>query len=143
EGGLIATIIAVQRPEKVRKLVIVASGSTAPRLGGKRDQAWMRAAAHAYDWELVASSEENYIKYFKKAMLYNPRRLANSLLRTNYRRAKRSGNMRLFLNLPLEERDLEAYFSVQEKYVWPHLPHMKIPTLLVWANNDPTVPVER
>jgi pimeloyl-ACP methyl ester carboxylesterase len=143
EGGLIATIIAAQRPDKVRKLVIVASGSTAPRLGGKRDQAWIRAANQAYDWELEASSEENYLKNFKQTMLYDPRRLADRVLRRNYRQAKRSGNMRLYLDLPPEERDFKAYYSVQEKYVFPYLPHMKIPTLLVWANNDLTVPVER
>jgi pimeloyl-ACP methyl ester carboxylesterase len=143
EGGLIATIIAIQRPEKVRKLVIVTSGSTAPRLGGNRDKAWIRASGQAYDWKLEASSEENYVKNFKQTMLYNPRRLADGVLRANYRQAKRSGNMRLFLDLPHEEADFKAYYSVQDRYVFPYLGKLKIPTLLIWANNDPTVPVER
>lgn len=143
EGGLIAAMIAVQRPERVMKLVIVTSGSTAPRLGGRRDAPWMRAARQAYDWRLEASSEESYIRNFKRAMLYDRRGVPDSLLRTNYRQAKRSGNIWHFLNLPPEESNLRAYYSIQGKYVFPWLNEMKIPTLLVWASNDETVPVER
>lgn len=143
EGGFIATRIAIQAPKLVGKLVIVTSGSTAPRLGGKRDKEWIRAAKEAYNWELEASSEENYIKNFKQNMLFNLQALSDHTLRTNYRQAKQSGNIQLYLNLPPEETDPNIYYSMQEKYLFPYLSQMKVSTLLVWASDDSTVPVGR
>ena len=45
EGGFIATRLAIANPAKVRKLVIVTSGGTSPRLNDERDAAWMAASA--------------------------------------------------------------------------------------------------
>ena len=50
EGGFIATRLAITNPGRVRKLVIVTSGGTAPRLGDERDRLWMAASERAYDY---------------------------------------------------------------------------------------------
>ena len=143
EGGLIASKIALEQPGRVSKLVIVTSGNTAPRLGGQRDEAWMRASKDTYNWELASASVEAFIDNFKQRMLFHPERVDNELLRTNYYHAERSGNMHNFLNLPPEESEPERYYALAQRLIYPHLPRLKAETLLIWANDDPTVPVER
>src|SRR3546814_429472 len=49
EGGFIAAMLALENPDLVDKVVVVSSGATAPRLGGEEDQAWLAAAAEAYN----------------------------------------------------------------------------------------------
>ena len=143
EGGFMGTKIAVDHPERVAKLVIVASGATAPRFGDARDQPWIDAANEAYDWELESSSEGAFVENFKRSMLFHPELADEQRLGDNFRLAKESGNMNLYLNLPPEVADLDTYYSMSEKHIHPYLASLSVETLLVWANNDPTVPVER
>ena len=144
EGGFMATKIAVDHPERVAKLVIVASGATAPRWGDERDTAWIEAANEAYDWELESSSEQAFVDNFKSSMLFHPELADEERLRENFRLSRESGNMNLYLNLPPEVADLDIYYSMSEKHIHPYLSSLSnVETLLIWANNDPTVPVER
>ena len=143
EGGFIASKIAVTHPERVEKLVIVASGATAPQFGDERDLPVLAAAAETYDWELEASSEEAFVEAFKRGMYFYPERMDEEILRANYREAKNSGNMALYLNLPPVVGDPETYFAIVREHVHPYLPELDVETLLIWANNDPTVPVEQ
>ena len=143
EGGFMGAKIAVDHPERVSKLVIVASGATAPRLGGDADQGWIDAANEAYDWELEASSEDAFVENFKRTMLFHPEHADEERLRANFQLARESGNMDLYLNLPDEVADLDIYYSMSEQHIHPHLSTLNVETLLIWANNDPTVPVER
>lgn len=143
EGGFMGTKIAVDHPQRVAKLVIVASGATAPRWGDERDQAWIDAANEAYDWALESSSEDAFVENFKRSMLFYPELADEQRLRENFRLSRKSGNMNLYLNLPPEVADLNIYYSMSEQHIHPHLSSLNVETLLVWANNDPTVPVER
>ena len=143
EGGFIATRIAVTHPERVEKLVIVASGSTAPQYGDERDLPILAASAEAYDWELEASSEGAFVDAFRRGMCFFPKRMDEERLRANYREAGKSGNMALYLNLPPAVADTETYYAVAREHVHPHLHRLDVETLLVWANNDPTVPVDQ
>ena len=63
EGGFIASRLPSPIP-RVEKLVIVASGSTAPQFGDERDLPILAASAQAYDWEHEASSEEAFVEAF-------------------------------------------------------------------------------
>ncbi len=36
-----------------------------------------------------------------------------------------------------------GHTRLQEEHIHPYLPSLAVPTLLVWANDDGTVPVER
>lgn len=65
------------------------------------------------------------------------------MLRANYREAKQSGNMDLYLNLPPAVGDYKKYFAMVREHVHPYLSQLDLETLLVWANNDPTVPVDQ
>ena len=65
------------------------------------------------------------------------------MLRDNYRHAKLTGNIDLFLDLPASETDPAEYVKLQEQWLFPHLDALHLPTLLVWAAEDETVPVER
>ena len=143
EGGFMGAKIAVDLPERVSKLVIVASGATAPRYGDERDQPWIDAANEAYDWDLESSSEDAFVENFKRSMLFHPELADEQRLRENFQLARESGNMNLYLNLPPEVADLDIYYSMSEQHIHPHLSSLEVETLLVWANNDPTVPVER
>ena len=143
EGGLMASKIAVTHPKRVAKLVIIASGATAPLLGDERDEAARKASAEAYDWELEASSEDAYVQNFKRSMYYHPDRIDDDLLRANYREARDSGNLDLYLNLPPDVSDEKRYYAVAREHVHPYLPQLAMECLLLWANNDPTVPVAR
>ena len=143
EGGFIASKIAITHPERVEKLVIVASGATAPQFGDERDIPILAAAAETYDWELEASSEDAFVEAFKRGMYFYPERMNEDILRANYREAKESGNMALYLDLPPAVDDTETYFAIVREHVHPYLPQLDVETLLVWANNDPTVPVEQ
>lgn len=143
EGGFIASRIAVTHPERVEKLVIVASGSTAPQYGDERDLPILAASAQAYDWELEASSEEAFVEAFRRGMCFFSERMDEERLRANYREARNSGNMALYLNLPPAVADTETYYAVAREHVHPHLHRLDVETLLVWANNDPTVPVDQ
>jgi len=143
EGGLIATWLAINCPERVAKLVLVASGSTSPFLGGGRDAAWMQAASEAYDWTSQAVSEDAFLETFQRTMIYHADRIDEATLRANYRMARKSGNARLFLDAPPAYADPAEYYAVAERHIHPHLASLQTETLLVWANDDPTVPVER
>lgn len=143
EGGLMASKIAVTHPERVAKLVIVASGATAPLLGDERDQCARQAAREAYDWELEASSEDAYVRNVTRSMYYFPELMDTDLLRANFRAAQRSGNVNLYLNLPPDVSEEERYYAVARQHVHPYLAGLSMDCLLLWANNDPTVPVDR
>ena len=138
-----ASKIAVTHPERVAKLVIVASGATSPLLGDERDEASRQASQEAYDWELEASSEDAYVRNFTRSMYYFPDRMDENLLRANYRDAQHSGNLSLYLNLPPDVSEEARYYAVAREHVHPYLPQLSMECLLLWANNDPTVPVER
>ena len=143
EGGFVATKIAIDCAARVEKLVLVASGATAPLLGGDRDRAGMQAAREAYNWELEASCERAFIANFKRSMFYYPQRVDDHLLSANYREAQRTGNVELYLNLPPDVADETLYYAAARQHIHPYLSALEVETLLVWARDDATVPIER
>lgn len=142
EGAFMATRLAIERPALASGLVIVTSGGTAPRLGGALDRGWMEASKSAYDYSGGADTEDSFIRANSSlSRVGNP--ALERLLRENYRRAAAAGQIAMFRNLSADERDLDRYVQLQERHIHPHLAALTTPTLIVWASNDPTVPVER
>ena len=137
-----AARMAITRPSLAEKLVIVTSGGTAPRLGGELDREWMAASKTAYDYKSGAANEDSFIR--GNAIL---RRTADpaieAMLRDNYRRALASGQIEMFRRRPAAETDIERYTLLQEDHIHPYLPQLLLPVLILWASDDPTVPVER
>lgn len=142
EGGFIATWLALNNPERVRKLVIVASGGTAPRLGDARDQAWMAASSEAYDY-IGRSVDEDRFARTEEHLRHREDPPFEALLRRNYREAVRSGNMECFLRMARTRTGYQDYTAMQERCILPFLSKLRVPTLLVWGGRDATVPVAR
>ncbi len=142
EGGFMATRIAILRPSLVAKLVIVTSGGTAPRLGGELDCDWIAASKAAYDYKSGADTEDGFIRTNSSLSKIADAHFER-VLRENYRRAVASRQIEMFRRRPPEETDPERYVQLQEKYIHPYLSQLAMPVLIVWAAEDPTVPVER
>ncbi len=146
EGGFVASFIAIERPEMVSKLVIVTSGGTAPRLGGDRDDGWMRASEDAYNHGAAGDDEEAFVRSSATHQSIGQSIAGPAFerqLRESYRIARENGNWALLRDLPPEESDVRLYTKLQEEWILPRLGEISVPTLLIWAAGDPTVPVER
>ena len=142
EGGYMATRIAIEAPHLASRLVIVTSGATAPYLGGDADREWMAAAAAAYNDPSRFDSEDDFVRTSARlSRAADP--CYEAILRDNYRRAVETGQDRMFREMPAEDANYETYVKLQEEHIFPHLEALSIPTLLVWAEDDTTVPVAR
>ena len=142
EGAYMATRLAVIAPHLASKLVIVTSGATAPYLGGDADDEWKAAASAAYNDPSRFDSEDDFVRTSARLGRAEDSRY-EAILRENYRRAVEVGQERMFREMPAEDSNYDAYVKLQEEHVFPHLDALSIPTLLVWAEDDATVPVAR
>ncbi|MDY0884386.1 alpha/beta hydrolase [Dongia soli] len=145
EGGFIATRLAIQNPGRVKKLIIVTSGGTSPRLNDARDAAWMAASAETYDYAGRSVDEDTYVR--SEGHLRTKQDTAfETILRQNFRHASESGSTDCLLRQAASSSGnagYENYTAVQERLIFPFLPRLTCPTLLVWAGSDATVPVAR
>ncbi len=142
EGGFIATRLAITCPDRIRRLVIVASGGTAPALGDGRDAAWIEASARAYDYIGRAVDEDTFVRS-EGHLRYGDDPHFEAILRENFRRALTSGNVAAFVDRARRNPGYTNYTALQERHILPHLPTLRLPTLLVWGGRDETVPAER
>ena len=142
EGAYMATRLAIIAPHLASKLVIVTSGATAPYLGGDADDEWKAAASAAYNDPSRFDSEDDFVRTSARLGRAEDSRY-EAILRENYRRAVEVGQERMFREMPAEDSNYDAYVKLQEEHVFPHLDALSIPTLLVWAEDDATVPVAR
>lgn len=142
EGGFMAAAMAIERPRFASGVVIVTSGATAPRLGGSLDDAWIEASSKAYNYKDGVDTEDAFIRT-NASLAFHTDGETEAILRENYRRASATGQIKMFRDLPPDETDFERYVALQEARIHPHLASLAVPILLVWAANDPTVPVER
>jgi pimeloyl-ACP methyl ester carboxylesterase len=142
EGAYVATRIAISAPHLASRLVIVTSGATAPYLGGDADNEWKAAAAAAYNDPSRFDSEDAFVRTSGRlSRSADPR--FEAILRANYRRAVEVGQERMFREIPAEEANYDTYVKLQEEHIFPYLDTLSIPALLVWAEDDATVPVAR
>jgi pimeloyl-ACP methyl ester carboxylesterase len=142
EGGFVAAMLALRQPARVARAVIVASGGAAPRLGGERDAAWQAAARAAYDYPARTVDEDTFActEGFLRERA-DPE--FEALLRANFRAARASGNLSMFLAKAGRSRGYEDYTALQERALLPRLHALRAPVLLVWGGRDATVPVAR
>lgn len=116
------------------------SGSTAPMLGDGADDAWIAASEATYT--VGEMTEESFIADSRASAFHWDDHLER-ILRQNFRRSLETGHLALMQNLPNEELDMGLYMAVQQRYIQPHFDAIDVPALLIWADNDPTVPTER
>ena len=142
EGAYMGTRIAIQQPDRVARLVVVTSGGTAPRLGGERDLPAMAASKLAYDFTTRMTNEKIFLETAGNATFTRDDEFMR-MMKANYDQARKSGNYDLFKQVAEQKIDPNRYWLLQEEFIHPYLPSLAVPSLLVWANNDGTVPVER
>lgn len=142
EGGYIAARLALLRPERIARIVIAASGGTAPRLGGALDKDWMQAATKTYDYLQRTTSEEVFVATEDRLRARKDPEF-EALLRENFRYALRSGNVEMFRSKARNKPGYEDYTELSERLVLQHADRLTLPTLLVWGGADATVPVAR
>lgn len=142
EGGFMAANMAIRRRGLAAGIVIVTSGATAPKLGGDCDRDWLAASKVAYDYAGGVDTEDDFIRT-NSSLAKSGDAEAEAILRDNYRRAREAGQIEMFRNLPESETGFDGYIGIQERHIHPHLATLEVPILLVWAANDPTVPIER
>ena len=142
EGGYMGTRIAIEQPDRIAKLIVVTSGGTAPRLGGDRDLSWMAASKRAYDFTSRMANEEVFLETARNSTFTHDDEFMK-IMKENYSQSKKSGNFDIFRKLSEQETKSKPYTRLQEEHIHPYLPSLAVPTLLVWAHNDGTVPVER
>ena len=141
EGGFLGTRIAIEQPDRVLALAIVASGATSPRLGSTADDEWQAASAAVYDVRGGCGSEGDFIRTISAMSVTNPPEYLD-LLRENYRKAI-SGGQRDRLIAAASESGYADYTQLQEEEIFPHLPGFATRVALIWPADDPTIPVAR
>lgn len=142
EGAFMATRLAITDPDLARSLVIVTSGGTAPYLGGSDDDGWISACDQAYNDPKRLSSIDLFVSS-DPHLSRGPDPRYEMLLRANFQRSVRSGQVEMFREMPESEVDYQKYRELQENHIFPRLPEINVPSLLVWADRDPTVPISR
>tara|TARA_B100000029_G_scaffold96754_1_gene86896 strand:- start:1097 stop:1954 length:858 start_codon:yes stop_codon:yes gene_type:complete len=142
EGAFVATRLAITNPDLVNSLVIITSGGTAPYLEDSRDSEWISACEQAYNDANRLDSEVAFVSS-DPHLSRGPDPRYEKLLRENFRRAVSCGQLELFRTLPESEVDYRRYRELQETFIFPYLSQLDLPSLLVWAGEDPTVPVSR
>jgi len=142
EGAFVATRLAITDPDLANSLVIVTSGGTAPYLEGSRDTEWISACKQVYNDPNRLDSEAAFVSS-DPHLSRGPDQRYEVLLRQNFRRAVSSGQVEMFRKMPESEVDYRKYRELQEAYLFPHLSQLDLPSLLVWAGEDPTVPISR
>ena len=142
EGGFIATRLAIANRDRVERLVVITSGGTSPRLNDERDMAWMTASAAAYDYHRRAVDEDTYVRS-EGHLRYREDQSFEAILRLNYRFAQKSGTAKCLLDAAQARSGYGDYTALQERLLFPRLPSLDVPALLIWAGRDETVPVAR
>ncbi|MCW2242335.1 alpha/beta fold hydrolase [Azospirillum canadense] len=142
EGGYVASRLAIDCPDRIRGLVIVTSGGTAPSLGGQRDAAWIAASERAYDYRTRAVDEDTFVRT-EGHLRHGTDPAFEAVLRENFRVAQASGNREAFLSRARAMSGYTGYTAIQEATLLPFLPSLALPSLLIWGSRDETVPVAR
>lgn len=141
EGGFIAAMLALEEPGLVSDLVIVASGATAPVLGGDLDRDWSAAASAAYDVTGGCETIEDFLTTNSRLSKTNPADLT-AILRENYVLARDRGQLER-LKAASVQGDYRRYNQIQEDVLLPNLHRLDARVLLIWPAADETVPVTR
>lgn len=136
QGAYVATKTAMDRPERVRKLFLIGSGTISEAMGVARPgmNAGMQALMD-YDYS------EASMRRFLEAIVKNPGQVSDEVVRARHQAANRPGirEARAAFDQGVKRRRadpaLAQQFSMKET-----LPKLAIPAMFVWGADDSFAP---
>jgi pimeloyl-ACP methyl ester carboxylesterase len=131
-GAPIAALYAIRNPGKVRKLILMNAPlySTAPPLDIRLLRTKLLGELFTGDW---------FLKRFFRNGVLNPALMADSLLDAYLKPYHEDPGARVALLKCVREFELRP---VLEKEITPNLGKIQTPTLIMWGDGDPYVPLD-
>lgn len=140
EGALVASLIAVRRPDLVAGLVLLTSSGTAPAFGDERDEGWKTASTKLYDYKRPQPTEAEFLENLRSLFgELDPE--AEALRKSAFETATANGQWEMLASAT-DDGD-GSYTRLQEAHLFPHLHALNCPVQIIWSKDDETAPVER
>ena len=129
-GGAIAGTVALRWPERLARLVLVDAAGV-----GRKKQSWAsrRRFVPALFWQVLGRPRRPVIRRFlEEAIFASPARVTEEAIDETISAHRQSRLAALFTGVTLMFPDAHLY---------PRLPQIQLPTLIVWGSEDRTFPV--
>ena len=137
QGAWVAAKYALQHPDRVKKLLLVASGTISTAMGLKHDETEGMRALRSYD-----GSEES-MRRVLEVLVYDKSKVTDQLVKLRNIAANRPGaaeSRRIFAE---GQQKLTRDPNMRLKYDMTYtLPKLTIPAMFIWGEQDKFAPVE-
>ncbi len=135
QGAYVAVKYAIDHPERVRKLFLIASGTIYQAMGGQGQRS--QREAHQYDG--TEASMRRHLEF----IIHDKAQVTDALVKARHDVASLPGadEAKLAFDQAIarrrEDPGLQMQFSLRET-----LPGLRTPSMFVWGNQDQFAPVE-
>jgi 4,5:9,10-diseco-3-hydroxy-5,9,17-trioxoandrosta-1(10),2-diene-4-oate hydrolase len=134
-GGGVALQFTRMFPDRVRKLVLVASAGLGRRIGLSLRLATLPVLGELLTWPSRAGTARAY-----RSIVADPSCVSNAWLDTAYQMALESGAQRTFLSALRASANVLGVRRHAYQSIVHDLPRITAPTLVVWGTQDPLIP---
>lgn len=132
-GGLLAMAFALQHPERVSNLVLVASAGLGREVG-----LTLRLASIPGLGELMARPLRSAIRWEFQGLFHNPRQLPERLVEETYQQRREPGAVACLLRTV--RAGVNLWGQKDSIIHLRQLPNLRVPTLVVWGRQDRLIP---
>ena len=133
-GGAIGTRLALMFPEAVDKLVLVSSSGL-----GKKISPALRICAIPLLGELLNRPSLAGRERYLKTLVYDPTVITREIIELNYQMSLLPGSQKTFLKIL--RTNINPLFGQNHGATTRELGTITSPTLVIWGQQDPTVPI--
>lgn len=135
-GGGLALSIAVLHPERVNKLVLAGS------VGLGREVAWrFRLFSLPVIREFLARPSRSGVRWLQRSLCSRPEVISEEWVDRVYRLARLPGASEALLAIASHWVDWRGQRLDRLRPIHQKLPQMRAPTLVLWGDRDPAVPL--